>query len=100
MLEAFKQAMRDLVAEYGMHPSQINYGFCADFACAISEKFEQAEVYSDKDCDPDREYTHSFLELGGMYYDAECIEGVKNWWDLPIFKRQEEEMKDVPVQAR
>jgi hypothetical protein len=30
---------------------------------------------------------HSWIFCYGKHYDSECLEGVENFWDLPIFKR-------------
>ncbi len=31
--------------------------------------------------------THEWITLGQRHYDAECPEGVDNFWDLPFFQR-------------
>lgn len=30
---------------------------------------------------------HSFVQINGLYYDAECHSGVEHWKRLPIFQR-------------
>lgn len=66
----------------------INNGGCADFAHSIWEiwqRSDEVQILSDEDMNPDIEYSHTFLEFQGLYYDAECTEGVKDWTQLPIF---------------
>jgi len=66
---------------------QINNGWCADFATIVWERMGSPldlHFYSDEDLGG-AEYTHTFLELNGLYFDSQCIEGVDDWTQLPIF---------------
>lgn len=85
-----------LLQEWGdLAPPQINNGICADFATILWERFRAhgMRIVSDEDMDG-REYTHTFVEYGGRYYDAECPYGVSNWKELPIFTRQQADTKE------
>lgn len=81
------QVIHRLVAEFELSPDVINNGFCADFACAVQERIRSARIVSDEDLGRD-EYTHTFVQLGGRFYDAESPSGVDDWRNLPIFGRQ------------
>lgn len=77
----------------GMKPrtvEDINNGWCADFATVVRENVGP-DVYI---CNDEElagvEYSHTFIQFGEMYYDAECIEGVHDWTQLPLFRRQVE----------
>ena len=84
----------DYVAE-GIHPEQINAGFCADFATVLWESFREVKILGDDDLDPTREYTHTVMLFEGRYYDAERVDGVDDWRDLPIFARQLIELAEL-----
>jgi hypothetical protein len=85
LMDDFRKCLRELVAEYGMAPEEINNGYCADFATVIGDTW-RVEILSDEDMGSN-EYTHTFIRFRGRYYDAEAIDGVDDWKDLPIFKR-------------
>lgn len=73
--------------ELPITPAQINNGWCADFATIVREKFgDGLNIVSDEDMGS-CEYTHTFIEYKGLYYDCECIEGTEDWTDLPSFNR-------------
>jgi hypothetical protein len=38
-------------------------------------------------------FAHTFLQVGDLYFDAECTEGVRNPLDFPIFERAYKEYK-------
>jgi hypothetical protein len=38
---------------------------------------------------------HVWVEHKGRHYDAEALKGVKNWWDLPIFKRYRKQKENA-----
>lgn len=68
----------------------INCGWCADFATVVREKLNhsyQIRILADDDMNPDVEYSHTFIEFNDQYFDAECIEGVDDWTQLPTFHR-------------
>lgn len=71
------------------HPTKvkdINNGFCADWATLVWEQFREVNIVNDEEMGA-KEYSHTFLEYKGLYYDAECIDGVEDWTQLPIFLR-------------
>ena len=67
--------------------SEINNGYCWDFANDIWNYFpHQCQMLDDGMFD--YQYSHTFLKHNDLYYDAEEVEGVKNWLDLPLFHRR------------
>lgn len=72
-------------------PRQINNGWCADFATIVWETLGcplDVHFYSDEDLGAEK-YSHTFLEFNGLYFDSQCIEGVDDWTQLPIFLEEE-----------
>jgi len=67
--------------------SHINNGFCGLFADTIKDKFPEVNIYTESMLDKKELPPHYFLEYRGMYYDAECINGVGYPVDLPLFCR-------------
>lgn len=85
-------------------PYDINCGHCRDFGMEVEKTIPGAQqVWSSdmsdyqgpqfddnnnerSDYDPDDpEADHTFIEYNGQYYDAECVDGVCNWRELPIY---------------
>jgi hypothetical protein len=85
-------------------PYDINCGDCRPFGMNIEHKIPGAQqVWSSdmpdyqgpqfddndnerSDYDPDDPSAdHTFIKYNGKYYDAECVDGVCNWRELPIY---------------
>lgn len=81
------EAIRSVVEEWGVSPQEINAGRCEDFAYAVLELLgDPPEV--EHEIFPGRPSgTHSYLTLGGRYFDAEAPMGVNAVRDLPVIKR-------------
>ena len=63
----------------------VNNGYCFEFAeelCSNFEKVRQFETPFDQDFP-----LHSFVKINGKYYDAECLEGVDDPINLPIYRK-------------
>lgn len=73
--------------EFPKNAAEINNGYCADFATLVWEELDRHPDISILDDSDHQEYSHTFLEFQGMYYDAECIEGIDDWTQLPTFHR-------------
>lgn len=84
-----------------MMPRNINEGLCADFANVVHELFTDSEIIGVYDIDNLDGHTgpysesfanavqndligHTALKYLGMFYDAEAINGVSRFEDLPI----------------
>jgi DNA topoisomerase IB len=83
-----------------MTKEQINSGLCDSFAEAINEVYG-GNILSSDDFNEDfnkrfKIYPtpHSFIQIGDKYYDAEELNGVSHYYDLPIFKRQLKQLKE------
>ncbi len=74
-------------SDYVYTAKHINNGFCGDFAHAIWEHFNRSDAIQATDDEElgGREYTHTFICFEERYYDAECVDGVDDWTQLPIF---------------
>lgn len=80
-------------------PSEINEGFCQDFARDVRRLFPDAEVLweyeaIEKELGKRLEeeiieeffWSHCFIFYKDKYYDSECHEGVEHWTNLPFFQ--------------
>ena len=75
---------------FPMTAKEINNGYCADFATVVWEELgypDELNFHNDEEL-ADVDYSHTFLEYNGMYYDAECIEGIDDWTQLPSFTNE------------
>lgn len=59
----------------------INHGMCVDWAEFVCDRIPGA-VMGEYD---DGEMLHTFVVLGGRYYDAECLDGASDVAGLPVF---------------
>lgn len=64
--------------------SDINNGYCAVFTDYVEFVFTRKELL--EICHTSNPINHYFVKYDGKFYDAECLDGVKNYKDLPIFK--------------
>lgn len=71
---------------YGVTPYEINCGLCEEWAIQAERFSDEIYVY---DLGIDSDYGgHVFVEYHGRYYDAECLEGVEDYRNLPIFQQR------------
>jgi len=92
---AIQACLREFLKEYKT-PYEINDGACEDFMQCVIEKVPKASDRSSESVDG--EYTllpgHVWIFYRGKHYDAETINGVKNWKDLPVFKKYYQNIKN------
>lgn len=62
-------------------PWDITHGWCVDWAEFVCARIPGA-VMAEHD---DGDMLHTFVVLGGRYYDAECPDGVTHVLRLPVF---------------
>ncbi len=74
--------VRDLVAEYGLAPREINAGNCDEFAWDLAGRIG-GNVQESGPGQP----AHLWVMHRGRLYDAECPDGVRRVKDLPFFRR-------------
>lgn len=91
-MKTIQDAILELVAEFGMSPKDINGGNCEEFADKLVGLIPSAKQMWDweaEDGGVNRGWTwcHCFVKYEGRYYDAECVDGVSEWWNLPWFLR-------------
>lgn len=72
--------------------SEINAGLCEEFALELAELLPDADVVYTEDYvewgSDQHPGGHAWVRSGGLFYDAECLEGVACWEDLPFFARR------------
>lgn len=94
--EDVKAIFLKTIQKFGQTPQQINRGDCDRFAWRIHELIPNSKVYEtplEHDViigEKGEEIvvpTHFFVKIDNRYYDAETIEGVKDYCELPPFKR-------------
>ena len=76
----------------GITPHAINNGLCEDFAMMVIEQMggyssELEEVATESFDGANDLPGHVWIYYQDKFYDAECPQGVKDWRELPIFKR-------------
>lgn len=93
-VERALRAVRDKLLEQPVSPrvetpADINTHYCRYVARTVVDR-----VGDDVDVriveDGGRGYAHTWLVHDGRHYDAECVEGVDDYRDLPFFQRHPE----------
>ena len=102
MAEALRRALvdvRDTLLENPVSPrveapADINLHYCRYVARTVVDR-----VGGDLDLtvleDGGRGYVHTWIAHEGRHYDAECVEGVADYRDLPFFRRHPEAVVNV-----
>lgn len=122
---AFQQSMQQATAEFladqntqiygGVRPDARRAKDAYDINCGLCEEWAQRvyELYLELTGKPDVEYLdagnisgndddslecgHVFLRFKGKYYDAECPQGVRQFWQLPLFQKNGWKNKVKPM---
>ena len=80
-------------------PYDINNGYCGEFSdllfCAFPDAVQMETCFDYGDEWP----FHVFTKIGDRYYDAECLEGVIDPSDLPIFKKYKEKHPNLKFES-
>lgn len=87
-----KKQLEDWMAKHKIAtPYDVNSGMCTDFASYLHELFPESFLrYTEDyipDTSPDHPGGHCWIYLDGKHYDSESLQGVDEWFDLPIMKR-------------
>lgn len=83
-----RQVICKTIQEAGVSPYEINNGQCEDFASKIVSKVEgSSDVCTENFVEFGLLPGHVWILFEGKHYDAEAPHGVKDFSDLPIFKR-------------
>lgn len=77
--------LKETIRKFGLSPYKINDGSCEEFAHEIQEQIPEAEIW--ETIFEANAPQHLFLKIGDKFYDAETVDGVKNYQNLPIFKK-------------
>lgn len=87
------EILKDVTDNFEESPFEINNGCCEEWAEQVLERInqEKSSIFSDFgrwDTVPFLADTnHAFIFVDGKFYDAECLEGVEDYMQLPIFKK-------------
>lgn len=95
MNPTLRKCMEDQLKSFAdkrVSPEQINHGLCDQFMQAVIEAYPIPEEITTEDLEvPEEVYDHLpghyWILCGGKHYDSECLDGVEDWKELPIFKR-------------
>lgn len=83
----FENVVEDMLGSGNNHAdsrADINDGFCSIVAAEVYERLgEPSNVDLCKDTDSE----HYWLEVEGLFFDAERTSGVEDWTDLPYWNR-------------
>jgi hypothetical protein len=96
--EATQQVFEQMKSQGHAHPTllKLNCGFCelwVSIVIALAERDESNDFHM---CDnfeietfanQKRPPPHAWLFAYGKHYDAECLDGVVDYHDLPLFRR-------------
>jgi hypothetical protein len=83
-----REAGEQVIRELGCSPRDISDGRCVDWAQRVEDLVGGEAQFIKPDLWPpaeEYEAEHAWLLKDGHYYDAECLDGVADWHDLPIF---------------
>ena len=95
------------IEEFKETPLDINCGLCYEFSKYLIKKIRNHEKKKKHPYIPKNVFSeevigkylvtldHAWVVFKGKCYDAETIYGVKQWNDLPHFKRHEKYLKNI-----
>lgn len=93
-LERALRDVRETLLEEPVSPrvddaEDINLHYCRYVAETVADRVgEESGVRVIED--GGRGFAHTWVECDGRHYDAECVEGVDDYRDLPFFQRHPE----------
>ena len=72
----------------------INNGYCEEWAYAVLEALKDTpHQVGFWETDIDLAYcAHAFVEIDGKFYDAECLDGVADYMQLPLFAKVQDKL--------
>jgi hypothetical protein len=79
-----RQIMEAATKTFNIDPYDINNGFCYEWAGTLLENLPNTEIWEVPLGVGDT--SHAFVRYNGKFYDAECLDGVVDHMDLPLFK--------------
>lgn len=77
-------------------PRDINLRYCRYVAETVADRLGPDRPVAVLE-DGGRGFVHTWLAVEGRHYDAECVEGVDDYRDLPFFRRHPEAAVHVEV---
>lgn len=92
--------IQKVIKELGLEPYDINNGYCDVLADEIEYKIPGAEsVCTENFTDSGKYPGHIWIYYKGRHYDAESPEGVKDWKELPIFKKVNASSQNIEMEV-
>ena len=86
-----KQAILNAIDQIALSPIEVNSGRCEDLMQLVCDTVEDADWLGTEEVEDKLEgyhwIGHVWIVYQGKHYDAECIDGVDNFLDLPIFQK-------------
>lgn len=87
-MTTIKEFLEGVNSKFEETPYEINNGCCEEWAEEV--KFNISKTY--KFCIWETVFgladtIHLFVQIDGRFYDAECLDGVDDYMQLPIFKK-------------
>lgn len=91
-MKKISKIILETIKKFKLSPKDINSGLCEDFALIVVKKMggykeNLYELCTEDFVDFGELSGHVWIYYNGKHYDSECVNGVKNWKDLPFFKR-------------
>src|SRR6185295_2111880 len=88
MIEILNKLNAEFIEDCGS-AYEINNGSCEEWADEAFSRLEQLDIKVELWATPYffADTTHSFIRVNGKFIDAECLEGVDDHNDLPIFRK-------------
>lgn len=79
----------------------INNGFCDEWTTHVEKMVPEAAGMQTPDEDFDNGMPgHVWVKWKDKYYDAECLDGVKSWRELPCFSSNKGKSREQVIEER
>jgi hypothetical protein len=85
MKPAFFDKLQEITNSFDMSPYSINDGCCYEWAEDVLAALPRVEIWEVPAGFGDA--FHAFVRIDGVFYDAECLTGVADYSELPIFAK-------------
>lgn len=88
----------DRVRRFDPTTWDINNGECEDWANRVALRVKATEVVWLDEFD--EEVSHCAALIDGRWYDAECLDGVDDWQDLPLVRNKGRTREEVLAERK
>jgi hypothetical protein len=88
--ERIHEVLLQVIDEMAMFPSAISSGYCEEFVEAVLVKLSGVDVfYAEFDLLENVVGSHTWIRYREKHYDAESVDGVDNFRELPVLRGRE-----------